>query len=56
MTAGKIADEVGPGGPYLDDLDALIPAVGHELSAPVVFADGDLTHEETKEVIDVEEY
>jgi predicted nucleic acid-binding protein len=56
VTAGEIADEVGPGGPYLDGLDALIAAVGRELDAPVVAADGDLTHEETKTVVDVEEY
>jgi len=56
VTAGEIADEVGPGGPYLDGLDALIAAVGRELDAPVVSADGDLTHEKTKKVVDVEEY
>ncbi|WP_458190547.1 PIN domain-containing protein [Haladaptatus sp. NG-WS-4] len=56
VTAGEVADEVRPSGPYLDGLDALIAAVGRELDAPVVSADGDLTHEETKKVIDVEEY
>jgi PIN domain. len=56
VTAGEIADEVEPDGPYLDGLDALIAAVGRELDAPVVSADGDLTHVETKNVIDVEEY
>lgn len=56
MIAGEIADEVGPSGPYLDGLDALIAAVGRELDAPVVSGDGDLTHEATKAVIDVEEY
>jgi len=56
VLAGEIADEVGPQGPFLDGLDALIAAVGRELDAPVVSADGDLTHEETKRVIDVEEY
>ncbi len=56
VTAGEIAGEIEPGGPYLDGLDALIAAVGRELDAPVVSADGDLTHEETKRVIDVEEY
>lgn len=56
VTAGEIADEIGPDGPYLDGLDGLIAAVGRELEAPVVSADGDLTHEETKTVIDVEEY
>jgi hypothetical protein len=45
-----------PQGPYLDGVDALVVAVRRELNAPVVSADGDLTHEETKRVVDVEEY
>lgn len=56
VTAGTIADEIAPGGPYLDGPDALIAAVGRELDAPVVSGDGDLTHPETQKVIDVEEY
>jgi len=56
VTAGEIADEIAPGGAYLDGPDALIAAVGRELNAPVVSGDGDLTHEETKKVVDVEEY
>lgn len=56
VTAGKIADEIGAEGPYLDGPDALIAAVGRELDAPVVSGDGDLTHSETKQVVDVEEY
>jgi len=56
ITAGKIADEIASGGPYLDGPDALIAAVGRELDAPVVSGDGDVTHEETQKVIDVEEY
>ena len=56
VTAGHIADTIAPGGPYLDGPDALIAAVGRELDAPIVSADGDFTHEETKQVIDVEEY
>jgi len=56
VTAGKIADEIAPEGPYLDGPDALIAAVGRELDAPVVSGDGDLTHAETKRVVDVEEY
>ncbi|MDQ2075041.1 PIN domain-containing protein [Haloarcula sp. H-GB4] len=56
VEAGRISAEVGPQGPYLDDVDALVAAVGRELDATVVSADGDLTHEETKQVVDVEEY
>jgi len=56
ITAAEIADEVAPEGPYLDGMDALIAAVGRELDAPVVSAVGDLTHPETKRVVDVEEY
>jgi len=54
--AGEIADEIAPGGPYLDGPDALIAAVGRELDAPVVSSDADLTHWATEAVIDVEEY
>jgi PIN domain. len=56
ILAGEIAAEVGAEGPFLDGLDGLIAAVGRELDAPVVSADGDLTHEATKRVVDVEEY
>lgn len=56
VTAGHIADEIAPGGPYLDGPDALIAAVGRELGMPVVSGDGDITHEETKQVVDIEEY
>lgn len=56
VAAGEIADEIAPGGPYLDGPDALIAAVGRELGAPVVSADGDLTHPETQAVVEVEEY
>jgi predicted nucleic acid-binding protein len=55
-TAGEIAEEVAPEGPYLDGLDGLIAAVGRELDAPVVSNDGDLTHDETQKAVDVEEY
>lgn len=56
ISAARIADDIGPQGPYLDGVDSLVAAVGHKLGAPVVSADGDLTHDETKQVIDVEEY
>lgn len=56
VTAAEIADDVGPQGPFLTGMDGLIAAVGRELDAPVVSDDGDLTHSETKQVVDVEEY
>lgn len=56
ITAGKIADEVGPEGPALDGIDGLIAAVGRELDSPVVSSDSDLTHPETQRIIDVETY
>lgn len=56
ITAGRIADEIGPEGPFLDGPDALIAAVGRELDAPVVSGDTDLTHPETRRVIAVEMY
>ena len=56
VEAGQIANEIGVEGPYLDGVDALVAAVGRKLDAPVVSADGDLTHEETMQVVDVEQY
>jgi len=56
VLAGDVAEEIGAEGPFLTGMDALIAAVGRELDAPVVSADSDLTHEETKKVIAVEEY
>jgi predicted nucleic acid-binding protein len=56
VTAAEIASEIGPQGPYLAGADALIAAVGRELETPVVSDDRDLTHTETKKVIDVDEY
>lgn len=56
VLAGEIADEIAPGGPFLAGMDGLIAAVGRELDAPVVSADSDLTHKETKRVVDVEDY
>lgn len=56
VTAAEIADEMEPQGPFLTGMDALVAAVGRELDAPVVSADGDLTHRATKQVVDVETY
>jgi len=54
--AGEIASEVRPQGPFLAGMDGLIAAVGRELDSPVVSGDSDLTHEETRRVVDVEKY
>ena len=56
MTAAEIAGEMGRQGSFLSGIDALIAAVGRELDAPVVSGDRRLTHPETKQVVDVEEY
>lgn len=56
VEAARIADEIGPQGPYLDGVDGLVAAVGRQLGASVVSADDDLTHAETQKVVDVEEY
>lgn len=56
VTAAEVADDIGSEGPYLAGCDGLIAAVGRELDAPVVSADEDLTHPETKAVLDVLEY
>ncbi len=56
VTAAEIADEMGPQGPFLSGMNAVIAAVGRELDAPVVSDDRHLTHPETKQVVDVEEY
>lgn len=55
-TAGKIANEIGPEGPFLAGMDGLIAATGRELDAPIVSSDKDLTHDQTKNVVDVQEY
>jgi len=56
VIAAEIAGEMGSQGPFLSGVDELIAAVGRELDAPVVSGDGHLTHEETKKVVDIEEY
>lgn len=56
IEAAYITDEIGDRGPYLDGVDAIIAAVGRTLDAPVVSADGDLTHSATKRALAVEEY
>lgn len=52
----EIADEIGPQGPNLTAIDALVAGTSRELGAPLVSSDSDLTHPETQTVIDVEMY
>ena len=56
VEAAQIADAIGPEGPYLDGIDALVAAVGREFDAPIVSADSDLTHAATRDVVTVEDY
>lgn len=54
--AAEIAEEVGPQGPQLTAVDALVAGTARELGASVVASDGDLTHPEVRAVVPVEEY
>jgi predicted nucleic acid-binding protein len=54
--AAQVADEIGSQGPQLTMPDAVVAGTARELGAPVVSYDSDLTHDEIKKVVDVEEY
>ena len=56
VRAAELADEIGPEGPELTAIDALVVAVADELSATLVSCDGDLTHEEIQQVVAVDDY
>ena len=56
IEAARIADEIGSQGPFLDGVDALVAALGRTRDATVVSSDSDLTHPETKQVVDVTDY
>ncbi|ERH11750.1 MAG: PIN domain protein, partial [halophilic archaeon J07HB67] len=56
LAAGSLAEEIGPQGPYLDGIDAIVAAVGKRLDSTVVSADQDLTHPEVQSVISVDNY
>ena len=56
VIAVEIADEIGPQGPDMAAVDALVAAVGRDLGAAVVSSDSDLTHDETKRIVEIEEY
>lgn len=56
VAGARVADAIGPQGPLLSTMDAIVAGTGRELNAHVVSGDSDLTHDETKLVLDVEEY
>ncbi len=56
VTAATVADEIGPQGPDLTAVDAIVAAVARELNATLVSSDSDLTHPEMQDVVDVDEY
>lgn len=55
-TAAEVADDIDPQGPQLTAIDALVAAVARDVGGTVVSNDRDLTHPETKRVVDVDEY
>jgi predicted nucleic acid-binding protein len=55
-TAAEIADAIGPQGPNLTAVDAIVAALARQMNAALVSSDGDLTHPETRNVVDVDEY
>ncbi|ERH02292.1 MAG: putative nucleic acid-binding protein, contains PIN domain protein [Halonotius sp. J07HN6] len=56
VRAAEIADEIGPEGPDLTAIDALVVAVADELDAPLVSSDSDCTHPEIQQIVDTGEY
>ncbi len=56
VRAAEIADEIGPEGPNLTAIDALVVAVADELDATLVSSDSDCTHPETRRVVDIDAY
>ena len=56
VRAAQIADGIGPEGPNLTAIDALVAAVADQLNASLVSCDSDLTNTEIQEIINVDEY
>lgn len=56
VAAAEFASDVYPPGPKMGAVDAIVGALARRAGATVVTDDSDLTHEETKAVIDVDEY
>lgn len=56
VRAAEFAGDVYPPGPKMGAVDAIVGALARRESATAVSADSDLTHDETKQVLDVDEY
>lgn len=56
VAAAEFAGEVYPPGPKMGAVDALVGALARREDATVVTNDADLTHSETRAVVDVESY
>lgn len=54
--AADVADEIGPQGPHLTAIDALVVAVARDHGGTVVSDDRDHKHDETRRVVDVDAY
>lgn len=56
VVAAEFASDVYPPGPKMGAVDAIVGALARREGATVVTNDSDLTHEETKAVVDIDEY
>jgi len=56
VSAAEFAGDVFPPGPKMGAVDALVGALARRENATVVSHDSDLTHPETRNVIDVDRY
>jgi len=56
VAAAEFADDVFPPGPKMGAVDAIVGALARREGAAVVSRDSDLTHPETRAVVDVELY
>lgn len=56
VRAAEFASDVFPPGPKMGAVDALVGALARREGAPIVTNDSDLTHPETRAVVDVEAY
>lgn len=56
VAAAEFAGDVFPPGPKMGAVDAIVGALARRENATVVSHDADLTHPETRDVIDVDRY